>query len=636
MQYSNVNVVPEKDVVDANEGDLLTDWRFVYRQFGGTNTAQCNADGIYELKTLLPGKYILTVAGRTGQSAVIYGLEVTAGKETLAKDLVFPGKVQAANVIIKGSVLLPDGKPANGAMVSMFGPGRWGRNADDKGNFDFTVSPEQGWVPVRVTVKMPKYKPAMVDLTASGVKLDAVTVKLEKQDFGDLRVKVVDESHKPISNVLVTPITRARNNNGLPAAPPRTLTNKRGEVRLSGLAAGERAIQLQCDGYFCDETTKVMVLPDRESDVTVTMKSGRSISGEVQVPEGVSPANVVVYLYDNRTRVSDIDEKGRFEFTGLGAGTYYLTATAPGLMTIERMKLVLTASAIEPDGKLLLKLERPWGAVVGLDTQFKGWSTSLSSEGSWDPERKAVTKNSGYGGSAIVDAAGRAEFWSVAPGSFDLVLNPAQPMMNRYRWYETTMKRATASLIAGPVNAIQMQKSVDLKAVQPTAVTVKPGTGSVNGRVICESVKSMPNAGNTGSVSMRIISSKATANLTFNYPSDFAKQKNREPIIIGTPPTVDKKPAPSGSFNVTGLPAGEYRVYIELNPYRYNVTPSTKDPAPKPTPAPAARFTLKEGEKLELPEIKFEPSEDLVKSAVSYDDWQNDMDPEDMIPVFQP
>ena len=644
MQYCTVYAIPEEEAIDYDDGEPVIDWRFMYQQFNGRSAVQTQADGTYEAKNLRPGRYALSVQTRTGQPLVIYGVIVEAGKTVNAPDAATPTSVaNGATQSLKGTVLLPDGKPAAGANVGVIaGFSRWGRNCDEKGAFEIQVSDQMQ--PTRLVIKAAECKPYCVELGAAGTKLNAISVQLEKQEYGDLRMKIVDEAGQPLSGVVVKPAAKAQRQvyyYRATANDLKAVSTREGIARFSGLAAGQRALQFEKDGYYTAGEVKAAVLANKESELTVTMKKGYVVKGKIELPQGSDMDHTAVYLADAKSRVIAVDKDGQFQFTGMAPGDYFFSPLSPGLIGQGRQKM-----SLKPDGKMFsdndqkdaisdvsLKMGRPAGAAVALGPDFSGYQASLVPKGSWDPsyvQDAAVWYQSVQGS---VDAAGRAEFWGTTLNDYDLVLTPTQMPYSNYRYYNNATKKAFATLVLGNVKTQVLKTTADLKALPATEFKLDAATGSLTGRLVCE-----PNVGaaniNYGSLTLKIVGEKGYATLNYSYPSEFYNQGQRLPIILGSPPA-GMKSNEMGNFSVQGLPPGEYKIYGDLAPYRYNQMGLVADKN-KPNMTPIASCTIKAGERANLGAVKFTLPPAVVTEMKGMSESALETEPEDRMQVFQP
>lgn len=107
-----------------------------------------------------------------------------------------------------------------------------------------------------------------------------------------------------------------------------------------------------------------------------------------------------------------------------------------------------------------------------------------------------------------------------------------------------------------------------------------------------------------------------------------------EPLIVGTPPKELRNNHDDELFTIEHLPPGDYKL-IQLSP-RSSAPNAVTDASNKPL----AEFSLKEGQTLELNELKFTvpiPSkEDLEQMPQDYYGYDSTEDEQDKVEVFKP
>jgi len=632
VQYMNITLTPE---TNEDESEVAMRIQFGMRnQLGGARSVQTQKDGTYEIKNMPAGRYVATTQTRRNQPIRIEGIVVEAGKTVEAAEVRLPadGAATGKGFIVKGIVKLPDGKPAAQATVNLHSTtfGRWSRNADDKGAFEFSFSPEQGWTPTAISVKAANCKAAKVDLTGPNTKLDAVEVLLEKQDYGALRVKVTDENGAPLEGVSLRPRqSRQRYNAFNQVIDRRVTTNKAGEARLGGLATGQRSFLLDLEGYYMPDPLNANILADGEAEASVRMKRGVSIRGRVEVAEGL--ANTIAVLQGTTTRTDALDENGNFEFTGLTPGDYFVSAAGPGLTTVDKIKVSVTPKGA-PD--TVVKAVRSGGAIVTLPADAGFGTAVLTRRDKTDEGQPVSWKTFGNG---FLDSNGRAEFWGAAPGDYEVLLSPATPVsvIAPYRTNNVrTVKTATASLFAGAVKVQPLKTHEDLRTLEPVKIATPTATASVRGNLTIEVAKGVQQ--NAGNLTVRLVGEKATASVNFTYPTEFAPNALKDPLIFG-----EKKErkstatVPPGSFKFTNLPAGEYKLYVDVMVYR-QTTQNPAEARDKKQPVPVQMVVVKDGEAVDLSAIPYTPNAEAVEAMRQSIDPNFDTEPEDQIPLFQP
>ncbi len=603
-------------------GVLTTDR---YNRFGGQgySTYYTQTDGVYELKNLAAGRHAICVYAQSGRVIQIFGVEVAAGKTTQVPDAVLPEKAQPAATNLKGTVKLPDGKAAAGASVMLYTAMRGhsaSMNCDESGAFNFSNYQLES-APSRMMVKAAKCKMLVQDLTAPGVDLGAVNVVLERQEYGTLLVKGTDENGSPLSDALVGPQIRTNRSNYNQLSYKKVRTNDKGEARLSGLSAGSRELMLEHADYYLKEPLFAPVSAETETLVPVKLRRGHTIKGRVALPQGYSPAKVVVTLTSAKVSFTGLDEKGEFSFGSLPPGKYKLRAMAPELIARQEQEISIQAEQQAPI-PATLEMVRKAGAAVDLGPAFAGYTANLLQGAVFDPDSAA----SGLV-QATVDGTGRAEFWSAAPGPHRVELMPRTDNFS-YMLQNDTIRTATASHIVGPLNLVEVKGFGEVENLPAVNLKVQPGTGSVQARLVADPVSVMGNS-NLGNLTVRLSGPRANAQLHFSFPNEIARPAHLEPLIIGTPPA-DAKPAKTGGFLMQGVPAGEYKLFASLVLYQR----SAKSQPEKTPEVQLTAFSLAEGQRLELGDVRLALPEQAVNALKQIEEPQ--IEPEDIIPVFQP
>ena len=624
--YVYLSVLPEQEVIDGLADGVMVDWRFTRQDSLTSFRGNPNqSTGAYELKDLPPGRYAVCMMSQFGASACYFGAEVASGKTAQIPDIELgaSGKTQD----LKGRVTLWDGRPAVGATVNVMLSTQGSAMAvcDADGGFKMMVMTTQQGDPVSLSVRAAGCKPKSQDLTHGDVKFDALNVALEKQDFGDVRIKVVDEDGKPLAGAAVYPAPKI-------SLPQHRKTNQNGELDLTGLATGNRTLVVECEGYFAHEP-KVVIAPDTMSQATITLRKGFTLKGRVTAPAGIALNTVSVSLTSTTTQYKAVDAEGRFAFDGLLPAEYTITATGPALIARESAHLTLTPE-LKDVPELQFELVHASGVAVNLGTEFEGYNVFFSTEK--DEAAKPQTKNP-YDRSAsaasVVDASGRAEFWGLVPGAYDLQLNSAQRM---YNYYGRINKVGAVQRVIRNLQVPELKTVADLKTATPLEVKLEPATGSITGRLALDGAP--PGVATTGNLTLMIRGPGASSTLSYGYPQEFRGAFGKVTFSGKVPAGL--KPPESGLFTVKGLPAGEYTVKADLNLYRTRTirtgmnmwSSSMEQDNSKREPQLLKTFTLKEGEQLDLGSLLFKQPTETMEAMTHVEEASV----EDQVPSFQP
>ena len=276
----------------AAGGPQILQQNYVDISFNEMKFKQTRQDGGYDFKQVNPGRYVLGIRARTGETAIVYGIEVTQDKSVTVPDVKLKAPKKTFNSI-KGKVVLDDGSPAKGATVYLEtvtanSRSSSGSGTNDKGEFDFNSAWFNGGAqPNHVRIILAGYHSVFVDLADPDLKVDQLSLTLKKREYGKLCVKVVDEAGKPVPGARVFPNGAAGwptyNRNGV--SRPIQKTDDRGELRLSGLADGPRKIRVEALGYFTDPELKTDVRKDEETTIKVVLRKGLELlTGHLELP----------------------------------------------------------------------------------------------------------------------------------------------------------------------------------------------------------------------------------------------------------------------------------------------------------------------------------------------------------------
>jgi hypothetical protein len=359
------------------------------------------------------------------------------------------------------------------------------------------------------------------------------------------------------------------------------------------------------------------------------LKRGVTIRGRVEAAEGL--ANTIAVLHGTTTRTDALDENGNFEFAGVTPGDYFVSAAGPGLSTLDRVKVSVTAKGAP---ETVVKAVRSGGATVVLPANTGFGSAVLTRREKNEEDRPANWKSFSNG---FLDGTGRAEFWGTGPGEYEVLLSPAMPVsvIAPYRTNNArTVKSATASLFAGTVNVQLLKSHEDLKTLEPVKLALPTATASVRGNLVIDVPKGVQQ--NAGTLTVRLVGEKATASVNFTYPTEFAPNSLKEPLIFGE--KKERKAAavvPAGSFKFNNLPAGEYKLYVDVMVYRQS-TGNPGDAREKKPQVPVQMVVVKDGEAVDLSGIPFTPNAEAMEAMRQSIDPNFDTEPEDQIPLFQP
>jgi protocatechuate 3,4-dioxygenase beta subunit len=636
-----VQAVLAQTLAETLEGSAFPDWNIIRECFARGSQCASEQGGAYELRGLPPGTYAVAVMAPANDEppVLICGLDVAVGKSAAAPDAVFSAAPvpAAGGAAVKGTVSGPDGNPAAGARASLFLAAGGQRSAECNAQGAFAVDTGgASCAGAHLVVKMPGCQPASVDLGAPTVKLDALDIRLEAQRFGAVRVRVVDEGGKPLSHASVVAYWIRRVGDINIANPSfalrKVMTNADGQARLTGLAAGERRLAVQCDGYYVAGEPKVTVVADADAEAVVPMARGIAIAGRVEWPEGCGHTNTVVTLFDGRRTTQLAKEDGSFDFGAFAPGDYYVSAAAPGLIVAEHAHIRLAPDTAAPE--LRLKLVRPAGVVV--DSGLDGATVTLVPKGR--AEQSLVSRTVAWADMVLserADAAGRAKFWGLPAGDYDALVAPEiekrAPMSRRW----TSFAPSAATLLGGTVTATPLKNAAELRTLPGVAVPLAKGTARVYGRVTCDQ-EFAAKYSSLGQLDIKLLGAAAMASYTLSYP-DACRQDAAQKIQVLQGPADGPlaRLAQPGMFAFEGVPAGDYKVIGELR-LLSGIQAGGLRTEQKLPPVALGSLTVKPNEALDAGTLRFDPPADMPAPQETAADWRRAAEPDDQAPAKRP
>ncbi len=589
-----------------------------------------NKDGHFEVKDLAPGSYYIICQGFDGRTrlwfetpehnTVVEEKTVNFGTMKVLKDK----EGNKFSFEVKGQVLLPDGTPASNANIQMsLNQGSWGSRAGQDGKFNMSQQNYVGGKPDRLMVSMPGHKTHVIDLNAAGVDQKNLTIKLEKQVHGSLKVKIVDQEGKPLSNVAVNPIPGSNrfqvyNNWNNQQGTPIRYSNTDGQVVIRGLAPGKRNITISLEGYILDQPQSVDIQAGKENLVNVVMKPGLEVSGTLQLPEGSDFSKAAIYalvtgdaarIGQQAYRCGEVDEKGRFKIGGLSPGAQTLGLVYPGLTPDASNPVTVEA----PKTDLVLKMSKPGAFKFDLGPACKSQQLVWYKSGEQVVEKQVWRESSTSGtrekrpgvvqsaGGSSTDYNGKSEHYGSTPGTYDLwvlqsgmvqqMYNGAIPQASTYLKLKTfEMKPAEGG-------------QVGFKAQPYEKINVKPGTGIVRMKMTLKNADQMPSNGNFGQMTFYLSGTDAYSTLMY-YPQNRIANRSQV-MVVGTPPPEIKQTTNRDEFVFRNLPPGEYKLYATFSNWNYNGQEALNYPVTEKG-VPIKTVPLAEGQDVQLEEIQLE------------------------------
>lgn len=604
--------------------------------------------GLYEFKNLPPGKYVVVVNVKNERFFLVFGIETRNGQTVTAPDAKLPVAPVGRNLAkLKGKVQLPQGMEAAEVRTQLWGE-NWSHSTKIAGDKEFDFSNEKDPDPRVLVVKGAGCKPYVLDLATAELPPTGLVVKLEKQEYGSLRVHAVNETGEPLANVqiAISPPGKPKalsykNEVGPDGRELRTAAN--GTAIIRGLDTGLRGVRAYCEGYFQPRPVETAIEPNAETEVAVTLRKGLTFTGCVELPLGRDMGKTVVAHFERQVTP---DKDGRFTFSGLAPGNYEITAWSPGLLAgLCTVKL----RDNKPAHEVCLRMFRPHGAALQFGKEYAGCSVCLVLV-----ERTAADKASGqakapidaaaalssddqmaWGAQAAIDAAGRAEVDSLLPGKYRAYVILAEPFGSG-----ESGTIATADCFAGEIEAQLLKSVADLYTLPAVEMHPARETSAVNGRLVCDP----PDGAKLEDCHWKFVLKLDSPNVYCSFrdfmrcPDEFVQCKHDEPILVGTPPagfTVRHLPWP-GAFGFRKVPPGEYTVLLDSTESENTLEADPDHPGErKPGKTVLAKVTVKAGENVDLGVLNYKLPPEANRPDQTEHPWSQ-AEPEDLPQTFQP
>ncbi|HLX61434.1 MAG TPA: hypothetical protein VKX17_09150 [Planctomycetota bacterium] len=564
--------------------------------------------GVYRIGDLRPGKYVLIFGNDEDGNALpgyVFGVEVKSDARTEAPDAVFKRKVAPVTVPqnITGRALAAAGGPLVSAEIHLVSSaGDSSTASDEEGNFTFaqtTIRSREHAPREYLIIRHAGYKPLVVQEPFQPHQ----DYRLEKQEYGALRVTVTDEANKPVSGAVITPLasTVSTDLELQPAQPLKGVTNSKGFVRMTGLAAGKRELLVQAPGYFLPEkNAEAEVVANDERELTLALHSGYRVTGRVTLPPRTAKREIIVTMDDSRNVVAGPDGAFAFDVVLPGEHEFIANAASMGLKRAGLLKLPRDPQKYKTES-VLLEMQPDGGLAVDCGKDFAGRHVSLMPLESLSELDDRTTTNLA---DSDVDADGRAEFLDIVPGQYLLSLGVRDTAAGY-------LQKVSAEPLAGPFEVNSIGARADIATLPAVKAVFMPGTAKINAHIDLAGEHIISTEQTNVTITLKIRSDRAIAETTLSDSiSTLSQPPAMMPLIVGTPPE-GFKPRVPGSFEVESLPAGSYKIFAALNYYTFDESDSENQTQTQQTGKykQIGVFTINDGEKLDLGELKFEPDE---------------------------
>ncbi len=617
----------------------------------------------FTLKNIAPGSYSLLVyrnsQGRVPTIYLLCGVKIEEGKTTELPPVTFvtaptPAKSSGDSPRIKGKVVgFPGEMPQRCVVYYRSQNSSTGSGVNTDGTFQIYAS--NVGLGGKLTLKVPGYKLAEFDCSAPGVDTNNIELKLEKQKYGDVRVRVVDEDGRPLSGATVDPTVPPGQNYNYSGYPrnrsQQKTTDAKGETNFVGLSIGARRIQITCDGYYLSEPVRVSIQKEIETQIVVMLRKGLEISGKLVEPGGSKFDNAVIHVrrqQDSAMIAVGVNAEGEYSIGGLSPDTYVVSADAPLFTQIKPIEVELIGESKRNQDIALVK---KGGFIAQFDPMFKGRYAMMVDRENNDASKKSpyVTPYSygrRYSGNVPVDAEGRAEFWGVKPGTYRLTVAPdarrreiAEKDGEKYKSHIECTRYSESFEVKEP------KSYADLKIDEAVKISFTDVTASAVAKFVFPKTSgntTTQTAGIQTTVMITVTGDNCTGQY-YMYPR--ARSAASTPVtaklrVIGALPTflAQKKTTTNGATLIRDLVPGKYKIIV--SEYTSNSYRGTQDQSEEVV---AAEFEVKAGECKNLGQIIVEPSKSIVhKPNIRRQNFFNGngngegSGEEDMDPAFDP
>ncbi len=417
----------------------------------GLEPVRSGADGSFELVGLAPGK-ITVVATKEGFLEEP-GAELDLQDGAVRRDVVLT--LRRGNSVA-GTVRWPDGSPAADVRVQAFQAKEaskdWydafqssSRTAKDG---TFTVSGLGASNPVSILAKgsraearAPSDNPPTWTAIVQDVKVGSSDTLLVLREPIGVRGRVVDDTGAPLKRFDVEAVAVRDPTPSLAVvnaldSRKQTFESEDGSFLLGGLQPGRWQLRASAPDHVFKMASPTAELPATGAPVDLVLVRAASVAGIVFDPTGAPASGAQVKLArfardsggedESFTERRDppesvADAKGAFVLQGLPPGPCQIFASASGFAPSAPAAVELDAGARKEGVELHLCRG---GRLTGEAFDAKG----AHAEGR---TVTAATMNEGEPHAARVDAQGRFEIANLAPGTYQVMLNPTMSNLEK-------------------------------------------------------------------------------------------------------------------------------------------------------------------------------------------------------------
>lgn len=328
----------------------------LYTARSGYRTKITLEDGKFSFDNVFAGSF------RVGAVDPVQKIDGTASGEIVTEGEIVQDTISLTALgSVRGTVYAAvDHQPVVGVTVTLSWPYYRTTQTDLDGKYYFSNVPvNNGWYGCYLSASD----------SVSGDSTPTQTVYVEKHEqvvvadltligFGEVQVVVKSPSGLPVegAEVLLAGVKQWSDANGA------ALFNK--------IRPGQYSVQSKLPAHPDGTTSNYFtVQAGKVSEVVMTLQKRGTILGRVFAPDGVTPvAEVVVSLGWNGRRMLT-DRQGRFSFSSLSIGSYYLEARVKGQLRASPISVMLSAEGEVKEHHFVLL---PFGTVTGTISDSNG------------------------------------------------------------------------------------------------------------------------------------------------------------------------------------------------------------------------------------------------------------------------
>ena len=277
--------------------------------------------GGFAFADVAPGPVLLSAEALRHQRQELKGLEVKPGQDLSGIEIVLP-----AAAAVEGKVLLPDGRPAEGAEVTVAEPASHGAffvlspraSADDTGHYRLEgIAPG----PHTLEAQLDGYRRAVRDVDLKE-ETRGVDFQLDRGK-GEVSGRVTDEAGNPVEGASVAVVGR-----GGPSRQASSAAD--GSFRITGVDDGAYRIFAGKQGYAAYRSESELTVaggPVTGIELRLTASDG-TIVGRLTGLDFSQLARVRVSV-DGDASAGQVDAEGNYRILHLQPGTWRVTAVVP-------------------------------------------------------------------------------------------------------------------------------------------------------------------------------------------------------------------------------------------------------------------------------------------------------------------